>query len=121
MTADLAYGSRLTWRSSDLDWSGEAQRTIHFYRDSTAPTVVSVEVTELSGVSLLTITFTEELNLRILPHPSAFAVKKTPAGGSEQTATFTGISYHGKYTWGRALTEVVLPTDRVTVSYDKPH
>ena len=44
-----AYGSRLTWRSSDLDWSGEAQRTIHFYRDSTAPTVVSVEITELTG------------------------------------------------------------------------
>ena len=117
---NLAYGSRLTWSGSGLDWSSEAQRTIHFYRDSTAPTVVSVEVTELSRVSLLTITFTEELNLRILPHPSAFAVKKTPAGGSEQTATFTGISYHGKYTWGRALTEVVLPTYRVTVSYDKP-
>ena len=116
-----AYGSRLTWSSSGLDWSGEAQRTIHFHRDSTSPTVVSVEYTDNGfGNVILLITFTEELTLRILPHPSAFAVKKTPAGGSEQTATFTGISYHGKYTWGRALTEVVLPTDRVTVSYAKP-
>ena len=113
-------GKLLSWSSSGLDWSVHPERTLYIHRDSTAPTVASVEVTKLSGVSMLTITFTEELNLRILPHPSAFAVKKTPAGGSEQTATFTGISYHGKYTWGRALTEVVLPTDRVTVSYAKP-
>ena len=99
-----------------------ATPAIYIHPDSIPPTVVSVEITQVSGVSLLTITFTEELNLRFPPRIGigTFTAKKTPAGGSEQTATFTGNSYNNKYTWGRVLTEVVLPTDRVTVSYAKP-
>ena len=99
-----------------------ATPAIYIHPDSIPPTVASVEITQVSGVSLLTITFTEELNLRFPPRIGigTFTAKKTPAGGSEQTATFTGNSYNNKYTWGRVLTEVVLPTDRVTVSYAKP-
>ena len=117
---NLAYGSRLTWISSDLDWSGEAQRTIHFYRDSTAPTVVSVEVTESSGRSILLITFTEELHRARSPGIRHFLVKRTPTGGSEETVT----QNRPPQLQGKGLTlelsETILSTDHVKVSYAKP-
>ena len=114
-----AYGSRLTWSSSGLDWSGEAQRTIHFYRDSTAPTVVSVEAfNDAFDNGTVIITFTEDLDRRRTTPGSAFTVKKTPAGGSEQTIAAT-IS--GKTVSLRIVRQPFLPTDTgVTVSYAKP-
>ena len=116
-----AYGSRLTWRRSGLDWSGEAQRTIHFYRDSTAPTVVSVEVTnDEFGSGYVLITFTEDLDDLRETGGSPFTVKKTPAGGSEQTLTFDDSKVSGKTASLQLYDVPFLPTDTVTVSYAKP-
>ena len=117
---NLAYGSRLTWRSSDQDWSGEAQRTIHFYRDSTAPTVVSVEITELSGSSFVLITFTEELHRARSPGIRHFLVKRTPTGGSEETVTQDRPPQLQGEDLTLELSETILSTDHVTVSYAKP-
>ena len=117
MTANLAYGSRLTWRSRDQDWSGEAQRTIHFYRDSTAPTVVSVEITELSGSSFVLITFTEELHRARSPGIRHFLVKRTPTGGSEETVTQDRPPQLQGKDLTLELSETILSTDHVTVSY----
>ena len=117
---NLAYGSRLTWISSELDWSGEAQRTIHFYRDSTAPTVVSVEVTESSGRSILLITFTEELHRARNPGIRHFLVKRTPTGGSEETVTQKRPPQLQGKSLTLELSKTILSTDHVKVSYAKP-
>ncbi len=117
---NLAYGSRLTWRSRDQDWSGEAQRTIHFYRDSTAPTVVSVEITELSGSSFVLITFTEELHRARSPGIRHLLVKRTPTGGSEETVTQDRPPQLQGKDLTLELSETILSTDHVTVSYAKP-
>ena len=114
-------GKLLSWSSSGLDWSVHPERTLYIHRDSTAPTVASVEVTDDGfGNDILLITFTEELNRINLPVVTAFTAKKTPAGGSEQTASFISNSRHGYKTWGRVLSGAILPTDTVTVSYAKP-
>ena len=102
-------GKLLSWSSSGLDWSVHPERTLYIHRDSTAPTVVSVEVAEEFGVSYLTITFTEELNRNRLPPDSTFTAKKTPAGGSEQTATFTRSSFAGGKIWGEPCRERFSP------------
>ena len=118
---NLAYGSRLTWSSSGLDWSGEAQRTIHFHRDSTAPTVVSVEATKEGVNGNVIITFTEDMERNRTTRIAAFTVKKTPAGESEQTIPLFRADISGKTMKLRMNRNPFLPTDTgVTVSYAKP-
>ena len=114
-------GKLLSWSSSGLDWSVHAERTLYIHRDSTAPTVVSVEVTNDSfGSGNVLITFTEDLDELRETGGSAFTVKKTPAGGSEQTLTPDDSKVSGKTASLQIYDVPFLPTDTVTVSYAKP-
>ena len=84
--------------------------------DTTAPTVSSATV---NGTALV-ITFDETLAAASLAN-SAFAVKKTPSGGSEQTASLSGSPSISAATVTLTLADVVAHNDTgVKVSYTKP-
>ena len=86
--------------------------------DNTAPTVDSAGV---NGTSLV-VTFSEDLAQADNLANSAFAVEKTPTGGSAETVTLSSSSspaIDGK-TVTLTLGAAVVHTDTVTVSYTKP-
>ena len=100
------------------DWSGHAKRTLYLSRDVADPTVGSAIV---NGTSLA-VTFSEELGAAGSLVNSAFAVKKTPRGGSEQAVTLssTAPAISGR-TVTLTLSAGVTATDgSVKVSYTKP-
>ena len=100
------------------DWSGHAERTLYLSRDVADPTVGSAIV---NGTSLA-VTFSEELGAAGSLANSAFAVKKTPRGGSEQAVTLssTAPAISGR-TVTLTLSAGVTATDgSVKVSYTKP-
>ena len=85
--------------------------------DTTAPTVSSATV---NGTALV-ITFNETLAAAASLANSAFAVKKTPAGGSEQTESLSGSPSISAATVTLTLADVVAHNDTgVKVSYTKP-
>ena len=74
-----SIGSGYAWSDHGLDWSTHAQRTIYITRDQVAPTFESATV---NGTSLV-ITFNEDLGAAANLANSAFTVKKTVSGESE--------------------------------------
>ena len=85
--------------------------------DPTAPAVSSATV---DGIALV-ITFDETLAAAANLANGAFAVKKTPAGGSEQTASLSGSPSISGATVTLTLAAAAVHTDTgVKVSYTKP-
>ncbi len=84
--------------------------------DNTAPDVVSATV---DGTGLV-LTFDEDLGAAASLANGAFAVKKTPAGGSEETVTLSGTPAISGKTVTLTLFAAVAAGDSVTVSYEKP-
>ena len=85
--------------------------------DTTAPTFSSATV---DGTALV-ITFNETLAPAASLANSAFAVKKTPSGGSEQTASLSGSPSISGATVTLTLAAAAVHTDTgVKVSYTKP-
>ena len=85
--------------------------------DTTAPTVSSATV---DGTALV-ITFDETLAAAASLANSAFAVKKTPSGGNEQTESLSGSPSISAATVTLTLADVVAHNDTgVKVSYTKP-
>ena len=85
--------------------------------DAIAPTIVSATV----DTRELVITFNEDLAPAASLANSAFTVKKTPSGGSEQTVTLTGSpSISGKTVTLTLNADVVSTDTGVKVSYTKP-
>ena len=68
----------------------------------------------------LVITFDESLAGAANLANAAFAVKKTPSGGSEETAALGGAPAISDRTVTLTLTTAVVSTDEVKVSYAKP-
>ena len=115
-----AGNKALFWHLSKRGWDDHSVRTLYIYRDTTPPRLESVEgVTTTSG-STLTLNFSEDMYFQNSPPNSAFTVKKTPAGGSEETVTLSGNPNREDKTITLPLTAPFLPTDRVTLSYTKP-
>ena len=97
-------------------WSGQVTATAAA-TDSTAPTVTSATV---DGATLA-ITFNETLAAAASLANSAFAVEKTPAGGSEETVTLGGSPSISGATVTLTLAAAVAHDDTgVQVSYTKP-
>ena len=85
--------------------------------DTTPPTV---EIAKVSGTRL-TITFTKTLGAAPSLANSAFTVKKTPEGGSEQTVDLSGAPAISDATVTLTLATAVVFTDTaVKVSYTPP-
>ena len=84
--------------------------------DTTPPTVSDAAV---DGASLV-LTFNESLVAAANLANSAFAVKKTPSGGSEETVALSGSPAISGATVTLTLATAVVSTDVVTVSYTKP-
>ena len=84
--------------------------------DTTAPTVSGATV---DGATLV-ITFDESLAAAANLANAAFAVKKTPSGGSEETAALSGAPAISDRTVTLTLAAAVASTDEVKVSYAKP-
>ena len=84
---------------------------------SAPPALLSASVTGAT----LTLTFSEALGAAASLANSAFTVKKTPQGGSEQTVTLSGSPAISGGTVALTLASAVLDTDAgVRVSYEKP-
>ena len=84
--------------------------------DTTAPAPTGATV---NGTTLV-ITFNEALAAAANLARSAFAVKKTPSGGSETTVALTGFPSISGATVTLTLATAVVSTDTVTVSYTAP-
>ncbi|MXY53787.1 MAG: hypothetical protein F4Y86_14855, partial [Gammaproteobacteria bacterium] len=84
--------------------------------DTTPPEVTGATV---DGASLV-ITFDEDLAAAADLANSAFAVKRTPSGGSEETVSLGGSPTTSGATVTLTLVPGVLAGDTVTVDYDKP-
>ena len=84
--------------------------------DTTAPSVTGATV---DGATLA-IAFDETLAPAANLATSAFAVKKTPSGGSEESVVLSGSPAISGDTVTLTLALAVASTDAVTVSYDKP-
>ena len=84
--------------------------------DTTAPTVTGATV---DGTSLV-VTFDETLAAAANLASSAFAVEKTPSGGSATTVALTGLPSIGGAAVTLTLAAAVVSTDTVTVSYTRP-
>ena len=84
--------------------------------DTTAPAPTGATV---NGTTVV-ITFDEDLAAAASLANSAFAVKKTPSGGSETTVALTGSPTIGGATVTLTLATAVVSTDTVTVSYTRP-
>ena len=77
-----------TWDPDTMDWSGHAERTLYLARDASPPTVMWARLT---GTSLV-INFNEDLGPASSLANTAFTVKKTPSGGSEQTTSLSSTA-----------------------------
>ena len=84
--------------------------------DTTAPTATGATV---NGATLV-ISFNEALAAAANLANGAFAVKKTPSGGSEETITLSGSPSISGATVTLTLATPVVSTDTVTVSYTRP-
>ncbi|MDE0706075.1 MAG: SUMF1/EgtB/PvdO family nonheme iron enzyme [Rhodospirillaceae bacterium] len=84
--------------------------------DATAPSATGAAV---NGATLV-ITFNEALAAAANLANGAFTVKKTPSGGSETTAAFTGSPSISGAAVTLTLATAVVSTDAVTVSYTAP-
>ncbi len=84
--------------------------------DTTAPAFDSAAV----DGAMLEITFDESLAAAANLANSAFTVKKTPSGGSEQTVALSGTPSISGATVTLTLASAVAQGDTVTVSYEKP-
>ena len=117
---DLADGKVYVAISDDYyDTTGNQGSTASatFTVDTTAPTVSSAAV---DGASL-TITFNENLSAAANLANTAFEVKKTPDGGSEQTVTLSGSPSISGDTVTLTLAAAAAHDDTgVKVSYTKP-
>ncbi len=85
-------------------------------RDTVPPVVSSAAV---DGAELV-ITFDEDLAAAPNLASGAFAVKRTPRGGSEQAVALSGAPVVGGATVTLRLAQAVVSTDAVTVGYTKP-
>ncbi len=85
-------------------------------RDTVPPVVSSAAV---DGAELV-ITFDEDLAAAPNLASGAFAVKRTPRGGSEQAVALSGAPAIGGATVTLRLAQAVVSTDAVTVGYTKP-
>ena len=77
-----------TWTNPGIDWSTHAERTVYISRDEVAPTLSSAAV---DGTEL-TLTFSEELGEADSLANTAFTVKRTPMGGTEETLTLSSTA-----------------------------
>ena len=84
--------------------------------DNTAPSFASATV---NGTSLV-ITFDEDLAAAANLANGAFAVKKTPSGGTEQTVTLSGSPSISGAAVTLTLAGAVVSSDTVTVAYTRP-
>ena len=84
--------------------------------DTTSPAVSGANV---NGTSLV-VTFDEILATAANLANNAFVVEKTPSGGSEETVALTGSPVVSANAVTLTLTDAVVSTDSVTVSYTKP-
>ncbi len=104
------------------DGNGNAVKTFDFMSvnnvtDTTPPTVQSAKV----SVTRLTLTFSEALGAAPSLANSAFTVKKTPQGGSEETVDLSGSPAISGTTLTLTLATVVLITDTaIQVRYTPP-
>ena len=114
-------GKTHTWspqqRGPGADLAEHVGRTLYLYRDATALTVMSAQV---SGATL-TLTFNETLGAAANLANSAFTVKRTPEGGSEGTVSLSGTPAVSGKTLTLTLASALALTDSdVTVRYSKP-
>ena len=116
----IRSGNALVWNIGRRAWNDHPVRTLYIYRDTTPPRLESVEVVTTTSGATLTLNFAENVFIFDYPPNSAFTVKKTPAGGSEETVTLSGNPNWEDKTITLPLTAPFLPTDRVTLSYTKP-
>ena len=87
--------------------------------DGVRPSLQDMSV-NASG-TVLAMTFTEPLDEDSVPPASAFTVKRTPQGGTEETMSLNGSPVIAAGVVFLTLDEPVLDTDAgVTVSYDQP-
>ena len=105
------------WGVNNCRFSERAGVRCKANTDTTAPTVTEATV---DGASLV-ITFDENLAAAANLANSAFTVKKTPSGDSEETVTLTGTPTISDATVTLTLDTAVVSTDgSVKVSYTKP-
>ena len=103
---------------SELDAPGFTGQTVTNNTDDTTPPEVTGATVD---GSTLVITFDETLAVAANLINSAFAVKKTPDGGSEEAVTLTGSPSISDATVTLTLATAVSSTDAdVKVSYTKP-
>ena len=103
--------------AATLDHAALAAQSAHQV-DGERPTVSSASV---SGTTL-TLTFDEPLGAAASLANTAFTVKKTPAGGTEQTVSLSGTPSISDTTVSLTLAAAVVATDTgVKVSYARAH
>ncbi|MCY3624116.1 MAG: SwmB domain-containing protein, partial [Gammaproteobacteria bacterium] len=102
--------------ASDGETTGTYTVVVTRAADTTAPTVSGATV---DGTSLV-VTFDEILAAAANLANSAFTVKKTPSGGSEETVTLTGSASISAAALTLTLAVPVVSTDAVTLSYTRP-
>ena len=102
--------------ASDGETTGTYTVVVTRAADTTAPTVSGATV---DGTSLV-VTFDEILAAAANLANSAFTVKKTPSGGSEETVTLTGSASISAAAVTLTLAAPVVSTDAVTLSYTRP-
>ncbi len=112
--------TQVVWDAPGLDWSTHAERTLYISRDQVAPTL-SWAVVDGTEVVL---TFSEDLGDAVSLANTAFQVKRTPPGGSEQTLTLSStppVISGNTVTLTLDPASSVAPADtKVRVSYTKP-
>ena len=115
----IRSASAVTVEDTRLDHAGLDHDPTHkvVTPATAAPLLVTASVTGTT----LTLTFSEPLGAAASLANSAFTVKKTPQGGSEQTVSLSGSPVIEGATVTLALANSVLATDTgVKVSYAKP-
>ena len=116
-TSETGNGNYEWSRPSGFTWTAGQTVTVSVkFPDTTAPTVSSAAV---NGTEL-TVTFSENLAAAASLANSAFTVKKTPSGGSEQAVSLTGSPTISGNTVMLTLAQAAAHTDTVKVSYAKP-
>ena len=118
VSAGVSYRYAVVAYYNTLNNESDKSSSITFTTaDTTAPTLSSATV---DGTALV-ITFNETLAAAASLANSAFAVKKTPSGGSEEAASLSGSPSISGATVTLTLAAAVVHTDAgVKVSYTKP-
>ena len=132
MTASDVQTGQTSWTienafraSESIDGSGRSVKMgIHGFGDREPPTLHAMTTPVLAADGrTLTITFNEAMKTTSVPVNSAFTVKATPMGGSEETlalATSGGVTVSGSTAVLKMAKPIAHNDGSVTVKYDKP-